>query len=473
MHKQFTLTLALLLATPLAAQTPAAGLSPAVLEFVTIDAPVIALTRVRVVDGTGAAPAEDQTVLIRDGRIAGVGPTGRVAVPADAEVLELPGHTVIPGLVGLHNHTFYTNAGRRVQSSYSAPRLYLASGVTTVRTTGSYHPYSEINLKAAIGRGEQPGPRMYITGPYLTGGGAAGYMTQVATPADARRIVAYWADEGVDWFKAYTRITPEALGAAIAEAHRRGLKFTGHLCSVSFREAVALGIDNLEHGLLTNTDYHPGREPGECPNDLWQGFLEVEVNSEQVRTTFREMIENGVAMTSTLAVYELSYPGRPPLEQRVLEAMAPEVREDYLEVRDEIAANAEASLVPELFHKAQAFEKAFVEAGGLLGAGVDPTGNGGALPGFGDQRNYELLIEAGFTPVETIEIMTLNGARILGDDHLFGSVEEGKAADLVVIDGDPVSRPGEIRNVVLVFKQGVGYDSAALIESVQGMVGIQ
>ena len=127
----------------------------------------------------------------------------------------------------------------------------------------------------------------------------------------------------------------------------------------------------------------------------------------------------------------------------------------------------------DLFPRAQAFEYAFFKAGGLLAAGVDPTGNGGALPGFGDQRNYELLLEAEFTPAETLQIMTLNGARVLGVDADLGSVEVGKIADLVVIDGDPVARPAEIRNVVTVFKDGVGYDSKKLIDSVSGLVGLK
>ncbi|HET7276018.1 MAG TPA: amidohydrolase family protein [Longimicrobiaceae bacterium] len=466
------LILTLALAGVATAQS-ASELSPDVLEYVAVDAPVVALTHVRVVDGTGAAPAENRTILIENGLITAVGADGEVDIPAGAEVLALNGHTVIPGIVGLHDHTFYTNAGRRVQLSYSAPRLYLGSGVTTIRTTGSYHPYSEINLDAAIESGQSPGPRMYITGPYLTGPAGSGYMTAVATPEDARRIVNYWAEEGVDWFKAYTRISPEALEAAIDEAHRHGLKFTGHLCSVSFQEAVAMGIDNLEHGFFTNTDYYPGREMGECPNDLWPSLIEVDIQGDAVQATFQDMIENDVPMTSTLAVYELYYPGRPPVEQRMLDALAPAVRDDYLAAHEQIAANAASSVMPELFHKAQAFERAFVEAGGLLGAGVDPTGNGGALPGFGDQRNYELLIEAGFTPVEAIEIMTANGARVLGEYNDFGSIEPGKSADLVVIEGNPIANPAGIRNVTLVFKEGVGYDSAKLIDAVDGMVGIR
>ena len=470
----FVLAIVALVAAGSAAGQSTDSLPTAIQEVVRVTAPVVALTHVQVVDGTGAPPAADRTIVIEDGRIAAVGLAGEVEIPDGAEVLDLAGHTVIPGFVGLHDHTFYTTAGRRVQSTFSAPRLYLAGGVTTIRTTGSYHPYSELSLKRAIDAGEALGPRIHVTGPYLTGGSGVSYMTQVSTPEDARRVVAYWADEGATWFKAYTEISRAELGAVIDEAHSRNLKVTGHLCSVSFREAVELGIDNLEHGFFTNTDYEPDKPADNCPTDFRQTLLTVDLDGPDVRRTFDAMIENGVAMTSTLAIYELIVPGRPSeIDPRVLAALAPEAEADYLRSREEIAANADASQWPELFPRAQAFEKAFVEAGGLLAAGVDPTGIGGALAGFGDQRNYELLIEAGFTPVEAIRIMTFNGARVLGEEAEYGSIEVGKRAELAVIEGDPVARPVEIRNVRLVFKDGLGYDSARLIESVEGQVGIR
>ena len=451
---------------------PASSLTQSVREFVDVDAAVFALTNVQVVDGTGAPAARNQTILVRDGRIVDVGSTTAIDIPAGAVVLALPGHTVIPGLVGLHDHTFYMTRGRRVQLNVSAPHLYLASGVTTIRTTGAFSPYSELNLKSAIANGDLAGPRMFITGPYISGAGAMAQMKAVSSPDDARRVVAYWAEEGVDWFKAYTRIGHEELAAAIDEAHRRGVKVTGHLCSVSFTEAVGLGIDNIEHGFFTNSDYVEGKEPGVCPPGVRQSLLDVDLEGEAVSTTIREMVDAGVAMTSTLAVYELSVPNRPPLEDRVLEMMAPQAREEYLQTRNEIA-NLDASPMLTLFPKAQAFEKAFVDAGGLLAAGVDPTGMGGALPGYGDQRNYELLLEAGFSAEQVVQIMTLNGARVLAEDARFGSIEAGKLADLVVIDGDPVRRASEIRNVTLVFKEGVGYNSPRLIESVTGLVGLR
>lgn len=465
-------TLAVLVAALPCAAQPADTLSGAVRQFVEVGEPVVALTGVQVVDGTGSPAASGRTILIRDGRIAAVGPDAEVDIPGGARVLALDGHTVVPGFVGLHDHTFYMTRGRRVQLNFSAPRLYLASGVTTIRTTGAFSPYSELNLKRSIQEGQEIGPRMFITGPYLSGAGAMSQMFQVSTPEDARRVVAYWADEGVDWFKAYTRIGDDELAAAIDEAHRRGVRVTGHLCSVSFREAVAMGIDNIEHGFFTNSDYVAGKRPGVCPPNVRRSLLEVDLEGEEVAATIREMVEQGVAMTSTLPVYELAIPNRPPLEQRVLDMLAPGARDEYLQSRADVASRDDAPMA-ELFPKAQAFERMFVEAGGLLAAGVDPTGMGGALPGYGDQRNYELLLESGFSPEQVIQIMSLNGARVLGEDERFGSIEPGKLADLVVIDGDPVRREAEIRNVTLVFKEGVGYDATALAESVRGLIGLR
>jgi Amidohydrolase family len=141
-------------------------------------------------------------------------------------------------------------------------------------------------------------------------------------------------------------------------------------------------------------------------------------------------------------------------------------------MKTQIDTSTSWALTIDMLRNAMAFEKAFVEAGGLLAAGVDPTGFGGALPGFGDQRNYELLIEAGFSPAQTVQIMSANGAKILGVYDRLGSVERGKIADLVVMQGDLAADPTVIRKVTTVFKDGVGYDSAKLIAAVKGRVGI-
>lgn len=453
----------------------ASSLSPKVREYVSVSEPAVALANVTVIDGTGAAPKPNHTVVIQNGRIADVGPAASIKVPAGVRTIDLAGSTVIPGIVGMHDHLFYTAAGgRSAQMSFTGPRLYLGSGVTTIRTTGGRAPYAEINTKEAIESGHTPGPRVHLTAPYITGGsaGSAGTMAEITTPEAARRFVAYWGQEGATWIKAYTDIRRAELKAAIDEAHKRGMKVTGHLCSVSFREAVELGIDNLEHGLLTATDFDPEKKVDACPANSLVRVGVASMRSDTAQATIKAMVEKGVGMTSTLAVYEPFFPNRPTRDERTLEAMSPEVREAYLKMRAQIDTAKAWTLTPAMLENAMAFERAFVQAGGRLAAGVDPTGLGGALPGFGDQRNYELLIEAGFTPAQTVQIMTANGAKILGVYDKLGSVEKGKLADLVVLQGDLASDPSVIRKVTTVFKDGVGYDSAKLIADVKERVGI-
>jgi len=468
----FALALVSLLPRTLPAQRPD-SLAEEVRKYVAVDTAVVALTHVMLLDGTSTAPAADQTVVIRAGRIAEVGPAARVTIPAGAQTMDLSGHTVIPGLVGMHDHLFYTAAGgRAVQMSYTGPRLYLASGVTTIRTAGSRSTYAEINLKDAISRGLVPGPRIHLTAPYITGAPGGGSMDVVTSPEEARRFVAYWASEGATWIKAYTDIRRAELGAAIKEAHKRGLKVTGHLCSVSFREAVALGIDNLEHGMLTASDFDPSKQPDVCPVSTIGRNNEADPRGETAQATIQALVKHGVSMTSTLAVYEPFVANRPTKEPRVLNAMAPEVRASYMKIRQEIDSTGSGPIAAEGLRSAMTFEREFVEAGGLLAAGVDPTGIGGALAGYGDQRNYELFIEAGFAPEQAVKIMTANGAKILGVQRQLGTVERGKLADLVVLRGDLTSDPTVIRNPTVVFKDGIGYDSAKLIASVEGRVGI-
>jgi imidazolonepropionase-like amidohydrolase len=413
--------------------------------------------------------------VIQDGRIAALGPAASVRVPQGAQQIDGAGKSVIPGLIGLHDHSYYTTSGRTVQSSFTAPLLYLASGVTTIRTTGANNPYAELNLKRSVENGSFPGPNLFITGPYITGpgGGLGSALAGIANPEEARRVVAYWAQEGVQWLKFYTTISSAAMKAAIDEAHRHGIKFTGHLCSVPYQEAVALGIDGLEHGLFANSDYDATRKPDQCSPNMMGSFANLDLESANVKATFKALIDKQVALTSTLVVYELFVANRPPLDQRVLDAMSPDARSEYLTARARIAENPQGGIPLEIFKKGMAYELAFARAGGLLASGVDPTGNGGALFGFGDQRNIELLVEAGFTPVEAIQVGSANGAKALGIYDRTGSIEVGKVADLVLVSGSPDQRIGDLRNVETVFKSGVGYDSAKMIEAARGLVGVR
>jgi imidazolonepropionase-like amidohydrolase len=439
-------------------------------QFVTVNEPLVALTHVRVIDGTGRAVREDQLIVMDHGKI-------RLpqTVPAGAKVIDLTGQTVIPGLVGMHQHLFYPS-GNGVpiygENAVSFPRLYLACGITTMRTAGSLEPYTDLEVKRGIESGKLVGPHMDVTGPYLEGPGSfALQMHQLSGPDDARKLVNYWADLGVTSFKAYMNITPEELGAAVEEAHKRHIKVTGHLCSVDFREAAALGIDNLEHGLIVDTEFTPGKKPGVCPPQAQTQaqMAKLDMTSGPVAETIRVLVAHHVAITSTLSVFEAMIPGRPPMEQRVIDAMSPLASESYAKAKSR-GGDPEVRSMP--MKKEMEFERAFVKAGGLLMGGADPTGNGGALAGFGDQRNIELLVEAGFSVEEAIRIYSLNGAEYMGMAASIGSIAEGKNADLVVIAGNPAQHVEDIRKVTTVFKGGVGYDSAKLIQSVSHMVGM-
>ncbi len=472
-------------AAPVLAPPPELG--PEVQKFVHVPAGQIAITHLRIIDGTGAQPLEDQTLLLDGAKIAAV-QAGNAPVPAGYRVLDGTGETALPGLVGMHNHLFYLQrpnldaSGHSEQPiivpqmTFSAPRLYLANGVTTMRTTGSVEPDTDLSLKREIDAGHLVGPHLDVTGPYLEGAGAFFIQNHTITsPADARREVAYWAGQGVNSFKAYMNITRAELKAAIDEAHKHHLKLTGHLCSVTYPEAVALGIDNLEHGFFVNTQLDPGKQPDKCSDGTGTPtLLAIKPGSPEANALIKLLVDHHVAITSTLPVFEQSVPLHAPLQPRQMEVMSPQAKESYLYLRNLAASRARTKRgdeAAESYKNDLGLERQFVAAGGLLIAGPDPTGNGGVIPGFGDQREIELLVEAGFSPVEAIRIGTLNGATYLGLADRIGSIAPGKNADLFIVKGNPAANIADIENVITVFKDGVGYETRKLLDSVKGRYG--
>jgi imidazolonepropionase-like amidohydrolase len=447
-------------------------LSNAVRAYVSIDAPVVALTHVRVIDGTGAPPREDQTLIIRDSNIAAIGNSATTVVPDGATTIDLTGKSVIPGLVMVHEHLYYPNGpGVYGQLGESFSRLYLSGGVTTMRTGGNVNGFMDLNMMRLVESGQKPGPAIDATAPYLNGPNTFIQMRTLKGPEDARRQVQYWTDEGATSLKTYMQITRGELAAAINEAHRRGIKVTGHLCSVTYAEAAGLGIDNLEHGFFAATDFVADKKPDQCPG---QGvgqktIAALDENGAPFKTLVQTLIKANVALTSTLTVFETFTPGRP--KPPGIEVLTPQLREQFDQNYARTQQNKE-SIYTALFPKGMALERAFARAGGLLIAGTDPTGGGGVIPGFANQRQVELFVDAGFTPLEAISISTLNGAKYLGRDKTVGSLAAGKQADLVVINGNPAATISDIRKVETVFKQGVGYDPAKLIASVSGKAGI-
>ncbi len=438
--------------------------------------PQIAITNVQLIDGTGGAAQANVTVLIKDGRITSAGPASRTKIPAQAKVVDGHGKTLIPGLVFMHEHMFYpVGQGHFSEMLQSFPPLYLAGGVTTARTGGTLSPYADINLREAIKSGSVIGPDLDVTGPYIEAVDLPVLKIRGLADADeAERFVNYWADSGATSFKAYMLESRAILKRAIDTAHKRGTKITGHLCSVTYREAARLGIDNLEHGFAVMTDFVKDKRPDVCPLDQVDRLIDnVDPASAEVKSLIDHLVAHKVAITSTLATFEDLVPGRPRLSGEARSVLLPEIARQYDEDQASLAKDVDALQAAANFRKMMTLERMFVAAGGLLMAGSDPTGLGGAVPGFASKRQLELLVEAGFSIEEAVKIGTLNGARYLGRDADIGSIEVGKRADLILIDGDPKRDPAAFERILIVFKSGVGYDSDALIKQARGLVGLR
>jgi imidazolonepropionase-like amidohydrolase len=447
--------------------------SPSVKTFIDYDQELIAFQHCLLIDVKAVKAKPGQTVIIRKGIIEAVGDDDKVGVPQGATVIDLTGKSLLPGLVLTHEHMYYP--AYSINPSYTHfkqlpvtfPKMYLACGATTIRTAGSVEPYSDLDLKRDIDLGKIVGPDMDVTAPYLEGKGTfAPQLHELSGPAEAKSFVDFWASQGATSFKAYNFLTKATLKAAIDEAHAKGLKITGHLCSITYREAAEMGIDQLEHGFLVSTDFIPGKKENECvnrPNPL----DDVNPDGKEARDLIQYLVSKKVTITSTLAVLQGETTLDTTMRPEVLEAMAPDTRNMYMQHYRFFRG----SVYNKSFQVNLKMEKLFVDAGGLLTVGTDPTGNGGTLAGYGSQQAIELLVKEGFTPVEAIRIATLNGAKALGIDAKTGSIEVGKVADLVVIDGDISQDIGQIRHPVWVFKKGVGFDSRKLWDIVKGKVG--
>jgi len=445
--------------------------SDQVKKYIDYDSAFIAFTHCRLADVKHLKVLEDQTVIVRNGIITAVADSKKLPPPPGSTVIDLTGKSLLPGFVLLHEHLFYAAYSADFtylhvkELPYTFPKLYLACGATTIRTAGSVEPYSDLNLKRDIDRGKILGPAMDVTAPYVEGKGSIfPGMHELSGPAEAKAFIDFWASQGCTSFKGYMFVDKPTLKAAIDEAHAKGLKVTGHLCAVTYREAAGMGIDQLEHGFFASTDFVPNKKENACP----LGAAPIaSADSPGVKDLIRFLVDKKVTVTSTLAVIYNMTTLDTTIRPEVLEAMSPDTRSMFLNVYNKMRNPSGNNTMREEMK----MEKLFSDEGGLLTAGTDPTGDGATLAGYGSQQTIELLTQAGFSPIEAIRIATYNGAKALGLEDKIGSIEVGKQADIVVIDGDISQNIENIRKIHWVFKHGVGFDSQRIFNSVKGEVG--
>jgi imidazolonepropionase-like amidohydrolase len=449
--------------------------TPEVQKFILHEESLMAITDVLVIDGTGDAPKKNLTVILDDGKIKTIGKSSEVVIPDGVIVIYGKGKTLIPGLVMMHEHLFYTKLFENffdvTQMSYTFSRLYLAGGVTTMRTAGSIEPQTDLNVKKFIKEGRLTGPKMDVTGPFIERNSRIGTLGSISDTEEIGKMIDYWSGKGVTSFKLYNNITREDMAKTVAEAHKRGLKVTGHLCSVTYAEASNLGLDNLEHGFMAASDFYPDKKPDLCnPFAASTGRYSEPLDGERIDRLINLLIKNGTAITSTPNVFE-PYTGREIVPGGGMVALTSQLKEREINIYN--SRLGRDSLSAAMFHKNLQWLNRFYEAGGHLMAGTDPTGSGRTVAGYANQRTIEIFVEAGFSIADAIKICTLNGAIYLDQDDQIGSIEAGKTADLVLIDGDLTSSVSNIRKMEIVFKNGIGYDSQAMFDSVKGKVGAE
>ncbi|HEX5725395.1 MAG TPA: amidohydrolase family protein [Longimicrobiaceae bacterium] len=413
----------------------------------------LVLRHATVFDAENRRMVPGQAVVVEGGRIAWVGPDSAVREPAGAERMELGGRVLLPGLWDMHVHL----GGEQ-------GLFHLAAGVTTVRDLGSGRAQIR-SVRRRIEADSLVGPRILAAG-MLDGPGPFAGPTEVLvdTREEAEAAVDTFAALGFAQIKVYSSVDT-ALVAAIAErAHARGLRVGGHVPAfMSAERAVRLGFDELHHINFLFLNFWADSVgdtrtlvrvtvPGERAAGL-------DLASEPVRRFVALLRERGVVVDPTLNVFERLYRGRKgvpyPGYAEVAGRLPPLARADFL-LGGLPAEGEKAALYGRSFQRMLEFTRMLHEAGVPLVAGTD------GLAGFSLARELELWVEAGIPPAEVLRTATLGAARVAGMERDFGTVAAGKVADLVVLDGDPLARIGDVRNVVRVIKGGRVYEADAL-----------
>ena len=385
---------------------------------------VIAIVGATLIDGTGGPVVPDSVVVIRGDRIVAAGKRDEVKVPAGAEVVDAKGLTLVPGLIDSHFH---------IDGDDPLPALYLSHGVTSVRDPGQW-----IEAYDAARKAPAPVPRLFLCGPHLDSPPPA-YPTDsyIVRDADETRLaVNRFVDDGASAIKVYFRLPLALIKVAIETAHARGVPVMGHLEIVDARDAIRAGIDGIEHAtsfgtaLLPLRDAEKYRQSVLANNDArregrYKVWNAIDLNTPQAAALFKLIVDRGVVVSPTLAVFEKQRGDKDTNDIHV--------------------------------HGFKQME-AFVGLANKAGAKI-VVGSHSDVPhakrGWAYQRELELLVESGLTPMQALVAGTMNNARYFHVADRLGSIETGKLADLVLVDGDPLKDISNMRRIKRVMLNGV------------------
>jgi imidazolonepropionase-like amidohydrolase len=436
---------------------------------------LVALVGAKVIDGTGAAPIERCTVLIEGERIRALG--AGLAVPEGAEIVDVAGRTIVPGLIDMHGHLFTNIAGSYRNELRPFARLYLAGGVTTIFTAGEEGPEEALAFRDAQRAGKEVGTRIYSPGPYFDHtGGVAEFMKGVDGPDAVRALFAQWKGR-IDGIKVYMGITPEEFSAVVAEAHAAGLRVTGHLGSLSAAQAIGLGIDRLEHGIYAMSEF--GRPNPADPFDVeyLHGLADIDFSAGPGAALIDTIVASGTVLDPTVVILESLFAG--PLEiasdwQRYLSPKAAAAIDQMNRALSGMRASAAPAdewkeLVERVLDKQRELVRRVHQKGGKVVCGTDPV-FADVLPGHGLHREAEHFVLAGLTPLEAIRACTLSAAEALGLEAELGSIAPGKKADLIVLSGDPSGDIRALGSAVTVYQAGARFAPEELRKSVVGAI---
>jgi len=407
----------------------------------------LAITGATLVDGTGAAPVRDAVVVVRGGRIVAAGPRARVAVPAGARVMDARGKYIIPGLWDMHAHFEQVEWGP----------IYLAAGVTTVRDVGNEMEFMTA-VRDAVRGGRGVGPRLLLAGIVDGDGPFAIGVQRVRTADEGRAWVRRYHDAGFQQMKIYSSVSLEVIRAVGQEAHRLGMTVTGHVPQgIDAYQGVEAGMDQINHAPYVVAIMHPTPAGPPAPGDT----LPLDVESPEARRALAFLKAHGTVVDPTLAVYEMFlHPASVPMSRLEpgIDKIAPELRTPLNNTGVPPEREAAARL---RFERMVDAVRAMHRAGIPIVAGTDQT-----VPGHSLHRELELYVRAGFTPMEALQSATLVPARVMGLERETGTVQPGKAADLVLLDADPLADISNTRRIHSVIAGGRVYDPAVLWRAV-------